>query len=109
MRSKTPIHPGEFLFDEFLLPMGLCQHAFAASLGWPPRKLNELITGQRGITAESALQLGNALGTSMSFWMYLQVSWALHQAARRRLGPVIARVAPSSAEPVASTNTATSR
>lgn len=99
MRAKHPIHPGEFLLDEFLLPRGVSQRAFAAALGWPPRKLNELVNGKRSITAESALELGNALGTSMAFWMYLQVNWALHRAAHRRSAPRLARPAPSTASP----------
>jgi antitoxin HigA-1 len=97
MRAKHPIHPGEFLLDEFLLPRGVSQRAFAANLGWPPRKLNELVTGKRGVTAESALELGNALGTSMAFWMYLQVNWVLHMAAHRRRAPMLAPPAPSTA------------
>jgi addiction module HigA family antidote len=95
MRPKHPIHPGEFLLDEFLLPRGVSQRTFAAALGWPPRRLNELVTGKRGITAESALELGNALGTSMAFWMYLQVNWVLHKAAHRRRAPMLAPPAPS--------------
>ena len=81
MRLPRPIHPGELLLDEFLLPRGLSQRAFAARLGWPPRRLNELVTGKRGITPESAAELSRALGTSVEFWLYLQVTWMLHAAA----------------------------
>jgi addiction module HigA family antidote len=93
MHPKNPIHPGEFLLDEFLLPMGVSQPTFAAALGWPPKRLNELVTGKRSITTDSALQLGNALGTSMVFWMYLHVSWVLHIAAHRKRAPVPIRIA----------------
>jgi addiction module HigA family antidote len=84
MRVTNPIHPGETLLDDFLLPMGLSQRAFAAELGWPPKKLNELVTGKRGITTESAHQLGYRLGTSMELWMYLQINWVLYKAAQRK-------------------------
>jgi addiction module HigA family antidote len=97
MRFPNPIHPGEKLLDDFLLPRGVSQRAFAATLGWPPRKLNELVTGKRSITAETALQLAYTLGTSMELWMYLQVSWVLFTAAQRKraLGQPAETTAPS--------------
>jgi len=85
MRSIPPVHPGELLLDDFLLPCGFSQRAFAARLGWPPRQLNELVTGKRGITPESAAALSKALGTSLEFWLYLQVTWALHAARGKNL------------------------
>ncbi|MCM2321944.1 MAG: HigA family addiction module antitoxin [Oligoflexia bacterium] len=84
MRPKNPIHPGEMLFEEFLSPIGLSQRAFASKLGWTPAKLNELIAGKRGITAESALDLSEALGTSPELWMNLQAMWDLHRAEQKR-------------------------
>ena len=79
-----PVHPGELLLDEFLLPRGLSQRVFAARIGWPPRRLNDLVTGKRGITPDSAAALSRALGTSAEFWLYMQISWALHAARTRR-------------------------
>ena len=61
---KNPFHPGEMLLEEFLQPMGMTQTAFAEKLGWTRAKLNELIKGKRGMTADSALDLAQALGTS---------------------------------------------
>jgi addiction module HigA family antidote len=84
MRPKTPIHPGEMLREEFLVSQGLSQRAFAAQLGWTPAKLNELVTGKRGITADSALDLAEALGTSAELWMNLQMSWDLCKAEQKR-------------------------
>jgi addiction module HigA family antidote len=84
MRPKNPIHPGEMLREEFLVPQGLSQRAFAARLGWTPAKLNELVTGKRGITADSALDLAEALGTSAELWMNLQMSWDLRKAEQKR-------------------------
>lgn len=84
MRPKNPIHPGEMLREEFLVPQGLSQRAFAAQLGWTPAKLNELVTGKRGITADSALDLAEALGTSAELWMNLQMTWDLRKAEQKR-------------------------
>jgi addiction module HigA family antidote len=84
MRFRHPIHPGETLLEDFLLPKGLSQRALAAKLGWSPRKLNELLIGKRGITTDSAHELSYTLGTSMELWMYLQISWVLYSAAQRK-------------------------
>jgi antitoxin HigA-1 len=84
VRPKNPIHPGEMLREEFLLPKGISQRAFAAELGWTAAKLNELVTGKRGITADTALDLAEALGTSAELWMNLQVSWDLNKAEQKR-------------------------
>ena len=84
MRPKNPIHPGEILLEEFLVPSGTSQRAFASKLGWTPAKLNELITGKRGITAESALDLAEELGTSAELWMNLQTAWDLRKAEQKR-------------------------
>lgn len=84
MRPANPIHPGEMLLEEFLIPMKKAQAKFASDLGWTPAKLNELIKGKRGITADSALDLADALGTSPELWMNLQVMWDLHQAEKKR-------------------------
>jgi addiction module HigA family antidote len=84
MRPKNPIHPGEMLLEEFLIPKGVSQRAFAAELGWTAAKLNEIVTGKRGMTADTALDLADALGTSAELWMNLQVTWDLHKAEQRR-------------------------
>ena len=85
MKQPTnPFHPGEFLLEEFLQPASLTQTAFAEQLGWTRARLNELIKGKRGITAESALDLADALGTSAKLCMNLQATWDLDQAMKRR-------------------------
>ena len=81
---KNPIHPGEILMEEFLKPAGETQTAFAARIGWTRARLNEFIRGKRGITADAALDLAEALGTSSKIWMNLQATWDLAAAARRR-------------------------
>ena len=81
---KNPVHPGEILLDEFLNPAGVTQAAFAARIGWTRARLNEFIRGKRGVTAETALDLAEELGTTAKLWMNLQATWDLNQAAKRR-------------------------
>lgn len=81
---KNPFHPGEMLLEEFLRPMGVTQAAFAKKLGWTPARLNELIHGRRGVSADAAIDLAEALGTSPKLWMNLQTTFDLSQAKRRR-------------------------
>jgi addiction module HigA family antidote len=81
---KNPFHPGEVLLEEFLEPMGLTQAAFAERLGWTKAKLNELIKGKRGVTADTALDLAKALKTSPKLWMNFQSTWDLDQAMKER-------------------------
>ena len=81
---KNPFHPGEILLAEFLEPMGTTQAAFAEQIGWTRARLNELIRGKRGITAEAALDLAEVLGTSPKLWMNLQATYDLDKAQRAR-------------------------
>lgn len=83
-QPKNPFHPGEILLEEFLEPMGMTQVALAEKLCWTKAKLNELIKGKRGITADTALDLSDALGTSPKLWMNLQATWDLSQAMKSR-------------------------
>jgi antitoxin HigA-1 len=80
----NPFHPGEVLLEEFLAPGNLTQTEFAARLGWTRARLNELIKGKRGITAEAALDLAEVLGTSPRLWMNLQATFDLAVAEKRR-------------------------
>ena len=85
--SKQPtsaFHPGEILIEEFLEPMGMTQTAFAEKVGWTRARLNELIRGKRGVTADAALDLADALGTSPKLWMNLQATYDLDKAQRAR-------------------------
>ena len=84
-QPENPFHPGEILLEEFLQPAGITQTAFSGQLGWTRARLNELIKGKRGITAESALDLAEILGTSPKLWMNLQATWDLDQAMKRRV------------------------
>ena len=81
---KNPFHPGEILLEEFLVPLGVTQAAFAQQVGWTKARLNELIKGKRGITAAAALDLADALGTSPKLWMNLQATFDLAKALKAR-------------------------
>lgn len=83
-QPKNPFHPGEILLEEFLEPKGMTQAEFARQLNWTKARLNELIRGKRGITAESALDLAEALGTSPKVWMNLQATYDLDRAISAR-------------------------
>ncbi len=72
-----PIHPGEILMEEFLVPMGVTQNRLAVSIGVPPRRINEIVHGKRRITADTALRLGRFFGMSAQFWINLQVRYDL--------------------------------
>ena len=77
------IPPGEILLEEFLKPLELAQVEASARLGVSLNRLNEIVLGKRGITADTALRLAKLLGTSPQFWMRLQADWDLHQALQR--------------------------
>ena len=80
----NPFHPGEMLREEFIEPEGMTQTAFAKKIGWTRARLNEFINGKRGVTADAALDLAKALGTSAKLWMNLQATFDLARARKRR-------------------------
>lgn len=81
---QNPFHPGEILLEEFLIPTKTTQLEFAQKLKWTRAKLNELIKGKRGITAESALDLAEVLNTSAKVWMNMQATYDLAKAIKHR-------------------------
>lgn len=80
LKNKTPSHPGEVLYKDYLEPLGLTQKQFAGHLGWTYPRLNEIINMHRGVTADSALSFGEAFGMDPEFWLNLQIQWDLWQA-----------------------------
>lgn len=84
MRPGNPVHPGEVLLEEFLKPGRISQRQFARSIGWTAARLNEVIKGRRGVTADAAIDLAHALKTSPEVWLSLQMHFDLHQAMIRR-------------------------
>jgi len=73
----NPVHPGEVLLEEFLKPMGLSQNRVALNIGVPARRINEIVLGKRGITADTALRLAKYFKVSAQFWMGLQMDYEL--------------------------------
>jgi addiction module HigA family antidote len=74
-----PIHPGEILAEEYLEPLGVTQYRLAVAIGVPPRRINEIMHGKRGISADTALRLARYLGTSERFWLNLQARYDLER------------------------------
>ncbi len=73
----TPIHPGEILMEEFLIPMGISQYRLAKDISVPPRRINEIVHGKRAITPDTALRLSRYFGLSERFWVNLQARYEL--------------------------------
>ena len=78
-----PIHPGEILNEEFLLPLDVTQYRLAKAIGVDPRRIHAIVHGQRSITAETALLLSRFFGNSAEFWMGLQSQYDLETASER--------------------------
>lgn len=78
MKKKLhSVHPGEILLEEFLKPMGISQNRLALNIGVPARRINEIVLGKRGITADTALRLARFFGASAEFWLGLQSQYDL--------------------------------
>ena len=92
-KTMAPIHPGEVLREEFLEPLGVTQHRLAVSIGVPPRRINEIVHGKRGISADTALRLARYFGTSDRFWLNLQSRYDL-EVERDHLGSVLDEITP---------------
>jgi addiction module HigA family antidote len=85
-----PIHPGEILREEFLIPLGLSSNQLALGLRVPATRINDVVNEKRGITADTALRLARYFGTTPRFWMNLQASWEL-EVAEDQLGQAVLR------------------
>ena len=88
-RYRIPTHPGEILAEEFLRPMGVSQVRFARHIGVPLQRVNEIIRGRRGVSAETAWLFSDALGTTPELWLNLQLN---HDLARSRPGRRVRRL-----------------
>ena len=88
-----PIHPGEVLLEDFIEGFGITQNKLAVSIGVPPRRINEIVHGKRGITADTALRMAKFFGTSAEFWINLQSYYELDRA-EDAAGEQIAAIAP---------------
>jgi addiction module HigA family antidote len=92
-KAHPPIHPGEILLEEFLGPMGVSQYRLAKDITVPARRINEIVHGKRGITADTALRLARYFGTSERFWMNLQTRHDLEVEKGRLRGRLAKEVA----------------
>jgi antitoxin HigA-1 len=91
-----PVHPGEILQEEFLAPLGVSQYRLAKAVDVPARRINEIVHGQRRITADTALRLSRYFGTSERFWLNLQARYDL-EIEKDRLGAALEDIRPLSA------------
>jgi addiction module HigA family antidote len=76
-RNMPPVHPGEILLEDFLKPMNITQYRLAKSIGVPQRRIGEIVSGKRAITADTALRLARFFGTDAQSWMNLQTHYDL--------------------------------
>jgi addiction module HigA family antidote len=76
--NRQPTHPGEMLKEEFLVPMNLTQKQLADSIQVPYQRINEIVSGKRGVTPSTALRLAKYFGTSPDFWLNLQIKFDLY-------------------------------
>jgi antitoxin HigA-1 len=91
-----PVHPGEILLEEFLDPLGVSQYQLARSIRVPARRINEIVHGQRRVSADTALRLARYFGTSERFWVNLQARYDL-ELEKDRLRSVLDEIQPLSA------------
>jgi len=92
----APVHPGEILLEEFLKPLAVSQYKLAKEIGVPARRINEIVHGQRRISADTALRLARFFGTSERFWINLQARYDL-ETEKDRLGDALDGIRPLSA------------
>jgi antitoxin HigA-1 len=85
MRDYPPIHPGEILQEEFLEPMGISQYRLAQDIGVPAMRINKIVRGERGISADTALRLAHYFNMSVEFWMGIQTHYEIEKA-KMKLG-----------------------
>ncbi len=84
-KKLPPTHPGEVLLEEFLKPLGISQYRIAKDISVPPRRINEIVHGNRSVTADTALRLARYFSTTERFWLNLQARYDL-EIERDRLG-----------------------
>ena len=92
----APVHPGEILLEEFLKPFAVSQYHLAREVGVPARRINEIVHGQRRISADTALRLARLFGTSERFWNNWQARYDL-EVEKDRLGDALDGIRPLSA------------
>ena len=92
-KKLRPIHPGEHLREEFMIPLGLSSNALARALNVTPARINEIVRERRGISADTALRLARFFNMSHQFWLNLQANYEI-QCAEDAAGKAIAKIKP---------------
>ena len=90
--NRPPVHPGEVLLEEFLEPLGLTQSELAERLDIPFQRVNLIVNERRSITPDTALRLAKLFGTSVDFWMNLQMACDIYEAAHSRAAKSIEKI-----------------
>jgi antitoxin HigA-1 len=80
LKKLSPVHPGEILLEEYLIPFGISQNKLGRDLGVPAQRINEIVRGQRAITVDTALRLARYFDTTPQFWLNLQSHYDLEMA-----------------------------
>lgn len=93
VKKLAPVHPGEVLREDFLVPMQLSAGALARIVGVPRTRIERLVNGQTALTADTALRLARAFGTTPAFWMGLQAQYDLERA-EDELGAGLKKITP---------------
>lgn len=93
MKKLQLVTPGEILLEEWLKPMGVSQYRLAIEIGVPPRRINEIVHGKRGITADTALRLARFFGTDAQSWLNLQSHYDMEKA-QLETGKVLQKIVP---------------
>ena len=96
-KKIPPLHPGEVLYEDFIVPTGISIHRLAMDLRVPANRIAEIVKGQRAISADTALRLARYLGTSAEFWLGLQLEYELRTARQSRQREIEKTVRPRSA------------
>lgn len=92
-RRLPPIHPGEFLREDFLVPLDMSVNALAVKIGVPRARLNDIVNEKRGISADTALRLGRYFGMSPEIWLGFQQQYDL-ETTNRAIGPALKAIKP---------------
>jgi len=91
---RAPVHPGEVLLEDFLIPLGISQVALAELLGIPFQRVNQIVKGRRSVTPDTALRLARLFGTTPEVWLNLQLAYDLYAAQRSPEAKTIAKIRP---------------
>lgn len=96
MKREIPLaHPGEILLEDWLKPLGISQYALAKAIDVPPRRINEIVHGKRGITPDTALRLAAFFGTDVQSWINLQTHYDTENA-RAGIADILQNIRPFS-------------